>query len=573
MRKSESVMSYSDSYKLSYSDLFRVSIDPRVKPEGDRKESVPEGDERRKNVPEGDERRKNVPEGNGIINMYRDDNLYKVMPQFGANRQTIFELDEKLNNRKIPRIFCDAKNRDDFNLRMTVLKIGSSLDDCLRNRGMSVLMICILVSSTSMTGIVRAECTPTPDCASIGYTETSCDGKFVRCPFDTSKLFCVPCDSAYKYTCSGVGYASGSGTACNGKYVSCTCTSGYEWDNASGICKDICTDHRCSIGNILYSDMSCCKDKLDSKTAIGIVVKDNELVMSQMSSSVMIWGTRYLNISLTDYHFSSDAETDYKGRTNTATIIAEDSGVVAAKYCNDYITAGTNAGDWYLPSAGELHSYVHGNYSVINPTITTLGWSLTTFWSSTEELYTSAWVGCSALSLIGNVKNATHNTACFLPVRVTNGVAEPCSSEYKYRCDGENQLGTGDTCGGYYKKCECSSGYEWSESSCISSCSSSSSNYCWVHGTCHGDCCSNGTYESCDPICGGSGCSEPDCGCPASICSAVGGTYSGGCCSESCDSRRCDECACEAGGGILEDGFCTDGCGMCLDINIGGGGD
>ena len=37
-------LSYSDTYKLSYSDLFRVSIDPRVKPEGDRKESMPEGD-------------------------------------------------------------------------------------------------------------------------------------------------------------------------------------------------------------------------------------------------------------------------------------------------------------------------------------------------------------------------------------------------------------------------------------------------------------------------------------------------------------------------------------------------
>ena len=74
--------------------LLRVSIDPRVKPEGDRKESVPEGGEKWKNVPEGD-------------------NLYKVMPRLGTNRQAIFELDEKLNNRKIPGIFCAAKNRDD----------------------------------------------------------------------------------------------------------------------------------------------------------------------------------------------------------------------------------------------------------------------------------------------------------------------------------------------------------------------------------------------------------------------------------------------------------------------------
>ena len=46
-----SKQSYSDSYKQSYSDLFRVSIDPRVKPEGDRKESVSEGDERGRKPP------------------------------------------------------------------------------------------------------------------------------------------------------------------------------------------------------------------------------------------------------------------------------------------------------------------------------------------------------------------------------------------------------------------------------------------------------------------------------------------------------------------------------------------
>jgi len=121
--------------------LFRVSIDPRVKPEGD---------ERRKNVPEGDERRKNVPEG---------DNLYQVMPRLGTNRSGIFELDDKLNNRKIPGIFCDEKNRDDLNLRKTIFKqsslqavtrgqaifeleknkIGRSFDVFWRKRGMTSL--------------------------------------------------------------------------------------------------------------------------------------------------------------------------------------------------------------------------------------------------------------------------------------------------------------------------------------------------------------------------------------------------------------------------------------------------
>ena len=71
--------------------LLRVSIDPRVKPEGDRKESVPEGD-RKESVSEDDEIRKNVPEGGDIINMYRNDNYYKVMPRLGTNRHAIFKL-------------------------------------------------------------------------------------------------------------------------------------------------------------------------------------------------------------------------------------------------------------------------------------------------------------------------------------------------------------------------------------------------------------------------------------------------------------------------------------------------
>ena len=85
-------------------------------------------------------------------------------------------------------------------LRMTIL----NLDDCLRNRGMTAALW-ILVSSVSMISTVRAECVPTPDCVEIGYTATSCTGDSLKCPFDTSKLFCVPCDTKYKYTCTQTG--------------------------------------------------------------------------------------------------------------------------------------------------------------------------------------------------------------------------------------------------------------------------------------------------------------------------------------------------------------------------------
>ena len=182
MRKHKYIKSYSDNFfLLSYSDLFRVSIDPRVKPEGDGRGMMPEGDGRGL-VPEG-VGKKCAPEGN-----------FSLLSSLRAvtRGQAIFEL---ISNSPLSK---EGKN-----------KIGMTALFCL-------------LSST-----VHAECVPTPDCAEIGYTETSCEGGFVRCPFDISKLYCIPCDSSYQYTCSDSGQV-GSGDSCNGKYIECECADGYE---------------------------------------------------------------------------------------------------------------------------------------------------------------------------------------------------------------------------------------------------------------------------------------------------------------------------------------------------------
>ena len=144
----------------SYSDLFRVSIDPRVKPEGDGREKEPEGDEVRK-----------------------------------CPRMT--------GERKCP---------------------------------MMTMLMGILISSMSMTGTVRAECVPYPDCASIGYTETSCETQAVKCPFDGTKLYCLPCDSKYQHSCNGVG-ETGEGAGCKGMYEACGCKSGYNYFCGINFCK------------------------------------------------------------------------------------------------------------------------------------------------------------------------------------------------------------------------------------------------------------------------------------------------------------------------------------------------
>ena len=83
----------------------------------------------------------------------------------------------------------------------------------------------------------------------------------------------------------------------------------------------------------------------------------------------------------------TNEKTDFNGKSNTATIMTDDTSNVAAKYCNDYTTAGTSAGDWYLPAAGELYSYVYGNYSAIKTAMTSIGWTWDNnyyLWSSSE---------------------------------------------------------------------------------------------------------------------------------------------------------------------------------------------
>ena len=125
---------------------------------------------------------------------------------------------------------------------------------------------------------VYGECTPTPDCASIGYTETSCEGDSLKCPFDTSMMKCIPCDSSFKYDCSGENITGGTGSACGGKYVSCECSSSdYVFNNGSCVC-GLSSITDCLVGAIYYPDGKCSNDYVACLNPVGVVVKDNELI-------------------------------------------------------------------------------------------------------------------------------------------------------------------------------------------------------------------------------------------------------------------------------------------------------
>jgi len=414
------LLSYLGNFSfLSYSCLTRVSMDPRNKSEDDcykknaskddcsecmseedKRECELEDDCYKKNASEEDKRecalegepRECVSNNDFTLRSLFRGGSFLLSSLRGDNRgQVIYKL-EKGANRKIPGIFLLCR------------KIGMTM------------MMWILVSSLTMTNIAHAECTPAPDCAKIGYTETSCEGDSLKCPFDISKLFCIPCDTSFKYDCSGNNITGGVGSACNGKYVSCECASGTIFENGSCVC-----DTSCTVGAIYYSDKTCSACLVSDKTAIGVVVKDNELVMSQISSSSMKWGTYGTDISgLTNYSSSSGARADFNGKSNTAVIIAGDGGAAAAKYCNSYSTDGTSTGDWYLPAAGELHTYVYGNYSAINTTITSLSWSWgsSCLWSSSEYSSINSWcVSPNDYSMSYPTKGITvAPVACFLEI-------------------------------------------------------------------------------------------------------------------------------------------------------------
>ena len=255
-------------------------------------------------------------------------------------------------------------------------------------------------------------CTPSPDCASLGYTESSCpDGAGVKCPWGNT-WFCTEekCDTSYQYTCSGTGYAGGSGTACGGKYSSCTCASGYEWKDGAcqkeipkpewGKCNG--SAKNCNIGDILYSDGTCSPQNISGKTPIAVAVyksSDGNCAQAMALKSIgsYEWGGYGTDIStLQNFTSASAASQDLASCENTARIIAagNKSTYPAAWAAHEYKTVGTNAGDWCLPAAGIMTSIKNG-MELIN-----IGYGLVSgskigtnsyFWSSSEYGSYHAW--------------------------------------------------------------------------------------------------------------------------------------------------------------------------------------
>ena len=216
--------------------------------------------------------------------------------------------------------------------------------------------------SYSLTANAQTCVTP-PSCETLGYTDTAdkCDGDaMVKCPFDTSKVFCRSYPTTKTETCD-------------------------------------------TIGDILLDDKSCAIDinNLDPiRTPIGVVFDvSRKLAIALEQGSSLKWASSQLDIpGLTNYRDKTAAQGDYNGKSNTSKIIAHRNSnryeTPAVDYCYNYVTTGTKKGDWYLPALGELQ-LIYKNRSTLNNSLSKVGGTqLETnwYWSSSEYNSYNAWI-------------------------------------------------------------------------------------------------------------------------------------------------------------------------------------
>ena len=286
---------------------------------------------------------------------------------------------------------------------------------------MKIRFLLIGTSLSLIPSLTSAQCVATQDCATLGYTETSCSGgSGVKCPFG-NKWACFKSDSEvcqqYGFTLSCTGSnQTGVGKPCNGKYSECTCTSGYIWNDSSQKCEyDYKTN--CVIGALYYSDGTCSQDKLSSKTLLGVVIYEKSanqhgwIMTHKPIATGIAWGVYGTTTGITDKAVSASC-------SNTQKLVALGSNYAAAIAANNYKPIGTPSGkSWCLPSYDLLNNINNTvNFAKVNAGITIAKGTILGnvrngyegIWSSSEYSNTYAWyflaytVGSFYMSYYGN---------------------------------------------------------------------------------------------------------------------------------------------------------------------------
>ena len=258
---------------------------------------------------------------------------------------------------------------------------------------MKIRFLLIGTSLSLIPQTINAQCVATQDCATLGYTETSCSGgSGVKCPFG-NKWACFKSEAEYeqefctKYgftqTCTGTNQTGGASQDCNGKYNYCSCADGYVWQNST--CEQSKPDYSdCIVGALFYSDNTC-SDKLESsKTLLGVVIYEKSasqngwiMTVSPIATAIK-WSTETIDASELPNYTSESQLTDIQDScTNTDIITAYGSSSTypAAWAAKNYKPTGTpNGKNWCLPSGGLLNNINNSvKFATVNAGIITAG--------------------------------------------------------------------------------------------------------------------------------------------------------------------------------------------------------
>lgn len=235
----------------------------------------------------------------------------------------------KVNNMTLKDVAIASEFKADFSRKLDNLKLSDA------------------IASIESAGTTCAD-TP-PSCNSLGYTSSasSCQGQMLRCPFDTSIVFCI---------------------------------------------------ENCKKGSYLYSDMTCSDTKIVGKTIIGVVINPSKRRAMALKCPKYKWATKELKttiysgddlkikpfVSFRDVNTKferSDAiktEDDLIANLNNAIYSDAKSAVrsgdlatqrivemttdqveyPAAKFTLSLNTEGATAGRWFLPNAEEAMEMV-----------------------------------------------------------------------------------------------------------------------------------------------------------------------------------------------------------------------
>ena len=248
----------------------------------------------------------------------------------------------------------------------------------------------ILLMSSALvllSGMAEAACIQTPSCSSLGYSSSSSCSGGTKCPWGNY----WNCDAINKVN------------SINSQITNLTNKITTLETKVTELQKDTETSN-CQIGDILYSDMSCSPNLYQNKKPIGVVfdrtLKRAMALDVKCRIEVANSGIEVSNIPI--HTEKNSAKTDYDGKENTNKILKACQSFpygfdcLGVDYVNSYKTEGTKAGDWYIPSAGEMNT-IYLNREVLNTTLNNMGASslyfdLSVYATSTMKNSAYMWV-------------------------------------------------------------------------------------------------------------------------------------------------------------------------------------